>query len=75
MWGRSPVITVKERPLAASGAGCRPGRGRVARAIPKDLLDLHRCDSGGRLVSDQDPRIARILQHVLNWLRGRHQGP
>lgn len=53
----------------------------VARAIPHDLLDVHRYDSGGHLVSDHawidhDPRIAeRILQHVLNWLRGRQQGP
>lgn len=51
----------------------------LARAIPKDLLEVHRYDSHGHLVSDDawidhDPRIAeRILHHVLNWLRGRQE--
>lgn len=53
----------------------------VARGIPKDLIDLHRYDGGGHLVSDEgwidhDPWIAaRILHHVLGWLQDHTEGP
>ncbi len=53
----------------------------LAGAIPADLIEVHRYDGGGHLVSDEgwidhDPRIAaRILQRVLDWLRGPTQGP
>lgn len=53
----------------------------LAGAIPADLIEVHRYDGGGHLVSDEgwidhDPRIAAgILQRVLDWLRGPTQGP
>lgn len=53
----------------------------LAAAIPEHLLELHRYDGGGHLVSDDawtdyDPRLAeRILQHVVDWLRDRKEAP
>lgn len=53
----------------------------LARTIPEELVEVHRYDGGGHLVSDDawcdhDPWIAaRILHHVVDWLRDRQHGP
>lgn len=53
----------------------------LAGAIPADLIEVHRYDGGGHLVSgegwiDHDPRIAAgILHRVLGRLHGRTEGP